>query len=183
MTTDSHPVELLGRGQLADTQGPGGTSTAVSKFPALLTRGQHLAVPSFRGAEDKTATGPVVVQGVTSVVVGADTGVPLVSGQASTMGRPIVLDTALCDREGCLRKPADRTNTCLMAEGPRGWVPGTVPKSHPPVRDRFLCQGAVEVMLGKGIKGGDGAAGPTMGCPLGPLCRRWSHGAGGEGSV
>lgn len=68
-------------------------------------------MPSFRRAEDETAAGLVGVGGVARIVMGAGAGVPLVSGQASTVGQPIGLGGALCDREGsekgagCLRRP------------------------------------------------------------------------------
>lgn len=82
------------------------------KFPSLLTRWQQLAVPNFSGTEDKTAAGMVVVEELARMVMGADTGVPLVSREASTIGKAIVLGITLCDRgkgnkrwAGCLRKP------------------------------------------------------------------------------
>lgn len=83
------------------------------KFSTLLTRWQHLAVPSCRRAEGQTATGPVVVGGLAKLVTGADAGIPLVSRQAGTIGKPIRLDITLCnggkgegEGAGCLGKPA-----------------------------------------------------------------------------
>lgn len=101
----------------------------VIKFSILLTRWQQLAVPSFRGAEDKTATGLVAVEGLARLVTGAHAGIPLVSRQASTVGKPIGLDITLCDRGKRNEKWA----------GLWGWVSRTIPNSwapqlHPPIR-------------------------------------------------
>ena len=93
----------------------------VSKFSTLLTRWQQLAVPSFRRAEDETAAGLVVVGGLARIVTRADTGVLLVPSQASTVGKPIGLGGALCDREGsekgagCLRRPPGQDQPPLDA--------------------------------------------------------------------
>lgn len=70
----------------------------VSKFPALLTRWQQLAVPGFSRAQNKTATRPVLDGGLTGLAMAADAGVPLVPREASTVAAPVVGDIALCDR-------------------------------------------------------------------------------------
>lgn len=104
-------------------------------FSTLLTRWQQLAVPGCRRAEDQTATGPVVVGGLAKLVAGADAGIPLVSRQAGTIGKPIRLDFTLCNRgKGRGRGQADwgnqlhRMHTCLMSERLWGWVSGIIPK-------------------------------------------------------
>ena len=103
----SHPEEPLGLDQLAEIQpserkkhreGFGHSGLLVSKFPALLTGWQQLAVPDFSRVQDKTATRPVLDGGLTGLVMAADAGVPLVPREASTVAAPVVGDIALCDR-------------------------------------------------------------------------------------
>lgn len=59
-------------------------------------RWQQLAVPGFCRAEDQTTTGPVVVRHLAGLVMGADTGVPLVPREASAMAVAFVVDITLC---------------------------------------------------------------------------------------
>lgn len=76
----------------------------VSTFPTFLTRWQQLAVPGFCRAEDQTTTGPVVVRHLAGLVMGADTGVPLVPREASAMAVAFVVDITLCGRGRAKRR-------------------------------------------------------------------------------
>lgn len=113
------------------------------------------------------------------MVTGADTGVPLVSREASTAGKPVILNITLWDRgkrnkwAGWLGKPGRQ---CLMPESLWGWnkpkVTGvSVTPTHwgLPPRPGFK---AAEVKLGKGFGVAVEKAGPTTICPWGPPFRR-----------
>lgn len=63
---------------------------------------------------DLTTTGPVVVRHLAGLVMGADTGVPLVPREASAMAVAIVVDITLCGRgrakrrAGCVSQPGSQ---------------------------------------------------------------------------
>lgn len=119
-------------------------------IPTLLTRWQQLAVPGFHGAEDKAATRLVLEVGLAGIVMGADTGVPLVPRQAGTIATPILVDLTLCDRGKGSEKWVDcleNSSNYLMPAKPEGWVLGTIPRSQAPqsqprIRHHLLSQGS-----------------------------------------